>query len=142
MWRSLCVCARACACVCLCACAAQDFCNSPFSPQPTQAAHCVPRLLCHLGFWHPIGVSTHCAHNTHPRSLAHTSTHPHTHTARDIQKWEYVPLGPFLAKNFATTISPWVVTMEALEHFKLANPVQVCVRWLPVNKNSLPFRHA
>lgn len=41
--------------------------------------------------------------------------------ARDIQKWEYVPLGPFLAKNFGTTVSPWVVTMEALEPFKVAN---------------------
>lgn len=38
-------------------------------------------------------------------------------SARDIQKWEYQPLGPFNAKNFATTISPWVVTMEALEPF-------------------------
>jgi len=38
-------------------------------------------------------------------------------SARDIQKWEYVPLGPFLAKSFGTTISPWVVTMEALEPF-------------------------
>ena len=45
--------------------------------------------------------------------------------ARDIQKWEYVPLGPFLAKNFSTSISPWVVTMDALEAFALANPVQV-----------------
>ena len=45
--------------------------------------------------------------------------------ARDIQKWEYVPLGPFLAKNFATTISPWVVTMDALQDFAIANPVQV-----------------
>lgn len=47
-------------------------------------------------------------------------------SARDIQKWEYVPLGPFLAKNLGTTISPWVVPMEALESFKVANPVQVC----------------
>jgi len=39
-------------------------------------------------------------------------------SARDIQAWEYQPLGPFLAKNFATTISPWVVTMEALEPFR------------------------
>jgi len=39
-------------------------------------------------------------------------------SARDIQKWEYQPLGPFLAKNFATTISPWIVTMEALEPFR------------------------
>jgi fumarylacetoacetase len=41
-------------------------------------------------------------------------------SARDIQRWEYQPLGPFLAKNFGTTISPWVVTMEALEPFKVA----------------------
>jgi fumarylacetoacetase len=39
-------------------------------------------------------------------------------SARDIQKWEYVPLGPFGAKNFATTISCWVVPLEALEPFK------------------------
>jgi fumarylacetoacetase len=39
-------------------------------------------------------------------------------SARDIQKWEYQPLGPFLAKSFTTTISPWVVTMEALEPFR------------------------
>ncbi|KAK3751864.1 hypothetical protein QZH41_009675 [Actinostola sp. cb2023] len=45
-------------------------------------------------------------------------------SARDIQKWEYVPLGPFLGKNFATTISPWVVTMEALQPFAGENPVQ------------------
>ncbi len=45
-------------------------------------------------------------------------------SARDIQAWEYVPLGPFLAKNFATSISPWVVTMEALEPFRTAGPVQ------------------
>lgn len=41
-------------------------------------------------------------------------------SARDIQKWEYQPLGPFLAKNFATTISPWVVTAEALAPFRVA----------------------
>ena len=43
-------------------------------------------------------------------------------SARDIQKWEYVPLGPFNAKNFATSISPWVVTMEALEPFRTKSP--------------------
>ncbi|HZM32916.1 MAG TPA: fumarylacetoacetase [Burkholderiales bacterium] len=42
-------------------------------------------------------------------------------SARDIQAWEYVPLGPFLAKSFATTISPWIVTMEALEPFRCAS---------------------
>jgi fumarylacetoacetase len=41
-------------------------------------------------------------------------------SARDIQAWEYQPLGPFLAKSFATTISPWVVTMEALAPFRVA----------------------
>lgn len=45
-------------------------------------------------------------------------------SARDIQKWEYVPLGPFLAKNFASSISPWIVTMEALEHFRIPGPKQ------------------
>ncbi|MGB4080745.1 MAG: fumarylacetoacetate hydrolase family protein, partial [Bacteroidia bacterium] len=39
-------------------------------------------------------------------------------SARDIQAWEYVPLGPFLGKNFGSTISPWIVTMEALEPFR------------------------
>ena len=41
-------------------------------------------------------------------------------SARDIQAWEYQPLGPFLAKSFATTISPWIVTMEALEPYRTA----------------------
>jgi fumarylacetoacetase len=45
-------------------------------------------------------------------------------SARDIQKWEYIPLGPFLAKNFASSISPWVVTLEALDGFKVESPVQ------------------
>lgn len=44
--------------------------------------------------------------------------------ARDIQKWEYVPLGPFTAKNLGTTISPWVVTIEALEPFRCPNVAQ------------------
>ncbi|KAF6842598.1 fumarylacetoacetase [Colletotrichum musicola] len=54
-------------------------------------------------------------------------------SARDIQQWEYVPLGPFNAKNFGTTISPWVVLADALEPFRtrgLENPVQlVCCPW-------------
>ena len=41
-------------------------------------------------------------------------------SARDVQSWEYQPLGPFLAKNFATTVSPWVVTLDALEPFRVA----------------------
>lgn len=45
-------------------------------------------------------------------------------SARDIQQWEYVPLGPFLAKNFASSISPWIVTLEALEPFRVKGPEQ------------------
>lgn len=43
-------------------------------------------------------------------------------SARDIQKWEYVPLGPFLGKSFASSMSPWIVTLEALEPFKVQGP--------------------
>jgi fumarylacetoacetase len=43
-------------------------------------------------------------------------------SARDVQAWEYVPLGPFLAKNFATSISPWVVTLDALKPFRTEGP--------------------
>lgn len=45
-------------------------------------------------------------------------------SARDIQKWEYVPLGPFLAKNFASSISPWIVTLDALEPYRTLGPAQ------------------
>lgn len=45
-------------------------------------------------------------------------------SARDIQTWEYVPLGPFLAKNFASSISPWIVTLDALEPYRTASPKQ------------------
>jgi fumarylacetoacetase len=45
-------------------------------------------------------------------------------SARDIQRWEYVPLGPFLSKTFATSISPWVVTLDALQPFRVAGPEQ------------------
>jgi len=45
-------------------------------------------------------------------------------SARDIQKWEYVPLGPFLGKNFGSVISPWIVTLDALEPFRVEGPKQ------------------
>jgi fumarylacetoacetase len=45
-------------------------------------------------------------------------------SARDIQKWEYVPLGPFNGKNFATTVSPWIVTIDALSNFQYELPTQ------------------
>ncbi len=45
-------------------------------------------------------------------------------SARDIQSWEYVPLGPFLSKNFMSSVSPWIVTMEALAPYKTTGPIQ------------------
>jgi fumarylacetoacetase len=58
-------------------------------------------------------------------------------SARDIQQWEYVPLGPFQAKAFATSISPWIVTREALEPFRLHGPAQDPAP-LPYLKQHLP----
>lgn len=55
-------------------------------------------------------------------------------SARDIQAWEYVPLGPFLGKNFATSISPWIVPMEALEPFRVPAP--------PQEPTPLPYLHS
>lgn len=52
-------------------------------------------------------------------------------SARDIQAWEYVPLGPFLGKNFGTTVSPWVVSMDALEPFRTKQPAQLDPTPLP-----------
>ncbi|MGI9527171.1 MAG: fumarylacetoacetase [Weeksellaceae bacterium] len=45
-------------------------------------------------------------------------------SARDMQRWEYVPLGPFLAKNFGSSVSPWIVTLEAMEDFRVPGPKQ------------------
>lgn len=55
-------------------------------------------------------------------------------SARDIQRWEYQPLGPFLAKNLGTSISPWVVPLEALEPFRCPGPAQ--------NPTPLPYLHS
>jgi fumarylacetoacetase len=55
-------------------------------------------------------------------------------SARDIQKWEYVPLGPFLGKNFGSSISPWIVPMEALEPFRTEGPSQSDPEPLPYLK--------
>ena len=55
-------------------------------------------------------------------------------SARDVQKWEYQPLGPFNAKNFCTQVSPWVVTMEALEPFRVAGPTRG-----PEDPENLPY---
>ena len=53
-------------------------------------------------------------------------------SARDIQAWEYVPLGPFTAKNFMTTISPWIVSVDALAPFKCATSSRgVSSSWRP-----------
>ncbi len=55
-------------------------------------------------------------------------------SARDIQKWEYVPLGPFLGKSFASSISPWIVTLDALDHFRISGPEQKEPEVLPYLK--------
>lgn len=66
----------------------------------------------------------------HPIPLSQTKEHIHglmlfnDWSARDIQKWEYVPLGPFLGKNFCSTISPWLIDLDALEPFAVENPIQ------------------
>ena len=60
-------------------------------------------------------------------------------SARDIQTWEYVPLGPFNSKTFATSISPWLVTLEALEPFRVAGPAQEPE---PLDYLRLPGPHA
>lgn len=52
-------------------------------------------------------------------------------SARDMQTWEYVPLGPFLAKNFASSVSPWIVTLDALEPYRVPSPDQSEVPVLP-----------
>lgn len=57
-------------------------------------------------------------------------------SARDIQKWEYVPLGPFLGKSFASTVSPWIVPLEALEPFRVDGPLQEDPEVLPYLKTS------
>lgn len=58
-------------------------------------------------------------------------------SARDIQRWEYQPLGPFLAKNFATSISPWMITLEALEPFRVAAP-ESQIQLLPYLQSDRP----
>lgn len=66
----------------------------------------------------------------HPIEISRTDEHIFGMTllndwsARDIQKWEYVPLGPFLGKTFATSISPWIVTIDALQPFRVLGPEQ------------------
>lgn len=60
-------------------------------------------------------------------------------SARDIQKWEYVPLGPFNGKNFGTTISPWVVSMEALLPFVCQGPAQSDPPLLPYLVQKDPY---
>lgn len=78
-----------------------------------------------LGIWLGPGNSM-----GEPIAIGEASTHVagfcllNDWSARDVQAWEYQPLGPFLAKNFASTVSPWVITPEALEPFRKAQPAR------------------
>jgi fumarylacetoacetase len=82
---------------------------------PSRALDYEMEMGCFVGRGNPLGQ---------PVSLEQAEQHlfglclVNDWSARDIQTWEYQPLGPFLAKNFATSVSPWVVTMEALEPFR------------------------
>ena len=62
-------------------------------------------------------------------------------SARDMQRWEYVPLGPFLSKSFGSVISPWVITMEALEPFRTQGPAGTSSFALFTEQRSTQFRH-
>lgn len=88
------------------------------SGQPNRGQGTVGEAM--LGIWSWAGGSLRLRPQPAPRSSAVLSF-----LARDIQKWEYVPLGPFLGKSFGTTISPWVVPMDALMPFVVPNPEQV-----------------
>jgi fumarylacetoacetase len=83
---------------------------------PTRALDYEMEVGCYVGPGNPLG---------HPVELDRAAEHlfgvslVNDWSARDIQTWEYQPLGPFLAKSFATTVSPWVVTFEALEPFRV-----------------------
>lgn len=60
-------------------------------------------------------------------------------SARDIQAWEYVPLGPFLGKSFGTTVSPWIVTLDALEPFRCSGPEQVKLQYVVDSRARFPW---
>jgi fumarylacetoacetase len=83
---------------------------------PTQALDYEMEIGCFVGVGNPLGM---------PVPIEKAEDHlfglclVNDWSARDIQTWEYQPLGPFLAKNFATTVSPWVVTLEALEPYRV-----------------------
>jgi fumarylacetoacetase len=88
---------------------------------PTQKLDCELEVACVLGM-----------PNTRGKSITTQQAPDHVFglvllndwSARDIQRWEYVPLGPFLGKNFCSSISPWIVTLDALEPFKVDGPLQ------------------
>ncbi len=63
-------------------------------------------------------------------------------SARDLQSWEYQPLGPFLSKSFATTVSPWVVTLEALAHYRTQALASRTCKFVPFTASFRPRRPA
>jgi fumarylacetoacetase len=85
--------------------------------RPTQALDYEMEVGCFVGPGNPLGQSVPIDQaERHLFGLCLVNDW----SARDIQSWEYQPLGPFLSKSFATTVSPWVVTMEALEPYRVA----------------------
>jgi fumarylacetoacetase len=98
---------------------------------PTRALDYEMEVGCYIGPGNPLGQ---------PIELDHAGEHlfgmslVNDWSARDIQTWEYQPLGPFLAKSFATTVSPWVVTFDALEPYRIP-----AFRRLPGDPGPLPY---
>jgi fumarylacetoacetase len=86
---------------------------------PTQELDYEMELGAFLGPGNPLGASIPIADSE--QHLAGVCL-VNDWSARDIQRWEYQPLGPFLAKNFCTSVSPWLVTLEALEPFRVPSP--------------------
>ncbi|PSN41076.1 Fumarylacetoacetase [Blattella germanica] len=113
-----------------------------FVPQSKATMHMPAKVGDYTDFYSSIHHATNCGIMFRDKDNALL---PNCHnnimylfTARDIQKWEYVPLGPFLAKNLGTSISPWVVTMEALAPFIVDNFKQD-VQPLPYLQHSDPY---
>ncbi len=120
--------------------AGQD--TSHISPRATQIpTHQLPRLRTRTGPVHGqpnlLGTPVSITHADHEHIFGVSLLNDWS--ARDIQSWEYQPLGPFLAKNFATTISPWVTPMAALEPFH-APPLSAHLAILSLFNTSTPKR--
>ncbi|HTU81660.1 MAG TPA: fumarylacetoacetase [Candidatus Acidoferrales bacterium] len=99
--------------------------KAPDAPEPSFGPSAMLDIELEVGFFTARGNAL-----GEPIAIADASRHVagmvlvNDWSARDLQAWEYQPLGPFLGKSFATTVSPWVVTLDALEPFRVQAPAQ------------------